>query len=242
MAGRRPLVGVMPLYDEERESLWMLPGYNDGITRAGGIPLMLPLGHDADVVGRLADAMDGFLFTGGHDVDPALYGETDAMGCCEVCPERDAMEKAFLAAALGRDRPVLGICRGIQVLNVLLGGSLYQDLPAQHPSRVDHHQRPPYDRPVHAVDLVPGSPLQELLGKDRLPVNSYHHQAVKELAPSLRPMAFSADGLVEAVWLPGKRFVWAVQWHPEFSHMVDADSRKIFARFVAACADVSAAR
>lgn len=115
-----------------------------------------------------------------------------------------------------------------------LGGSLYQDLPAEHPSDVRHHQSPPYDHPAHTVSLIDGTPLWNLLKKETLRVNSYHHQAVKLLAPNLRPMAYSADGLVEAVWLPSARFLWAVQWHPEFSYRTDADSRNLFECFIEA--------
>ena len=136
---------------------------------------------------------------------------------------------------LAADKPVLGICRGIQFLNVHLGGTLYQDLPAEHPSAANHHQTPPYDAPVHSVTLTAGSPLWALLGKDTLAVNSLHHQAIKTLAPGLAAMAVSEDGLTEAVCLPDKRFVWAVQWHPEFSFRVNEDSRKIFKAFVGAC-------
>ena len=132
-------------------------------------------------------------------------------------------------------KPVLGICRGIQFLNVHLGGTLYQDLPAEHPSAANHHQTPPYNAPVHSVTLTADSPLWALLGKDTLAVNSLHHQAIKTLAPGLAVMAVSEDGLTEAVCLPDKRFVWAVQWHPEFSFRVNEDSRKIFKAFVGAC-------
>lgn len=130
---------------------------------------------------------------------------------------------------------MLGICRGIQFLNVHLGGTLYQDLPAEHPTAANHHQTPPYDVPVHSVTLTAGSPLWTLLGKDALAVNSLHHQAIKTLAPGLAAMAVSEDGLTEAVCLPDKRFVWAVQWHPEFSFRVNEDSRKIFKVFIESC-------
>ena len=137
---------------------------------------------------------------------------------------------------LEQGKPVLGICRGLQLINVALGGSLYQDLPTQHPSSVCHRQPAPYDQPIHLVELIPNTPLQKCLGKDELPVNSCHHQGIKELASGLQPMAYAKDGLVEAVWKPGSRFVWAVQWHPEFSHKVDENSRKIFRAFVKAAA------
>ena len=133
--------------------------------------------------------------------------------------------------------PVLGICRGIQLINALMGGTLYQDLPTEYSSQTEHHQSPPYDVPCHEVRIVEGSPLFLLLGKSTIGVNSYHHQAVKRLAEGLSPMAYSEDGLVEAVQAQGKRFIWAVQWHPEFSYMKDADSRKIFREFVRCCAE-----
>ena len=115
-----------------------------------------------------------------------------------------------------RSKPVTWICRGLQLINAALGGSLYQDLPTEHPSSICHRQPAPYDQPIHQVELVPDTPLQKCLEKDELPVNSCHHQGIKELASTLQPMAYAQDGLLEAVWKPGSRFVWAVQWHPEF--------------------------
>ena len=133
------------------------------------------------------------------------------------------------------DKAVLGICRGIQYLNAMLGGSLYQDLNVQHPSKTEHHMEPPYDRVIHQVQIIDGTPLHQLLQVTELGVNSYHHQAVKTLAPLLTVMAESEDGLVEAVYMSEKSYVWAVQWHPELSYQTDKYSRKIFESFVAAC-------
>ena len=212
----------------------MLPGYLEGLEQAGAIPIVLPLPEDLDDLPQLVSLCDGLLFTGGQDVSPALYGEAPKPTCGEVCPARDRMEQTLLHLALERDLPVLGICRGIQFLNAVLGGTLYQDLPTEYPFQTQHHMPPPYDRAVHTVTLQPGTPLAELLGTEHIGVNSYHHQAVKTLAPCLTEMAWSEDGLIEAVCLPGKRFVWAVQWHPEFSFRVDEHSRKIFGAFVAA--------
>ena len=224
----KPVVGVMPLWDDEKDSLWMLPGYLEGIRQAGGLPIVLPLTEDVGELEQLAGLCDGFLFTGGHDVSPALYHEEPLEGLVDCCQIRDAMEGTVLQMALDRDLPVLGICRGIQFINAFLGGSLYQDLPSQHPSEIEHHQAPPYDVPAHAVALVEGSPLRRCLGVERLPVNSYHHQAVRRLAPGLEAMACAPDGLTEAAYMPGKRFLWAVQWHPEFSYKTDEYSRRIF--------------
>lgn len=228
----RPRIGVIPLVDEERESYWMLPGYLEGVMEAGGLPVMLPLTADRDVLEQIAGQWDAFLFTGGQDVSPAVYGQQALPVCGERCYLRDDMERTLLSLALERDKPVFGICRGIQLINAALGGTLYQDLPTQAASDVEHHQAPPYDRPVHQVTLVEGTPLYALLDKRVLSVNSYHHQAVRELAPGLRAMAYSTDGLVEAVYAPEKKYLWAVQWHPEFSFRTDPDNKKLFQSFV----------
>lgn len=230
----KPLIGLIPLVDEKKDSLWMLPGYMDGITAAEGIPVILPLTDDEDTVLKLLDTVQGILLTGGHDVDPAVYGSDAIPECGAVSRERDSMESLVLKHALEKDMPVLGICRGIQFLNAYLGGSLYQDLHSERPSDTEHHQKAPYDIPVHKVDIMEDSSLYRLLDLKSLSVNSYHHQAIREKAESLKTMAVSEDGLTEAVEMPDKRFVWAVQWHPEFSFRTDINSRKIFEAFVGA--------
>ena len=141
------------------------------------------------------------------------------------------MESSLLQAVLRTDKPILGICRGIQFLNAALGGTLWQDILSQHPSEVIHRQPKPFNTPIHPVSLS-GS-LRELLGKERSMVNSHHHQAVKDLAPGLSPMAVAPDGIVEAVEMTsGSRFFWAVQWHPELLFDKDPDSLAIFQHFV----------
>lgn len=229
------VIGLIPLVDDERASYWMLPGYMEGIEAAGGLAMMLPLTTDREDIERLCALCDGFLLTGGHDVSPEVYGAARTAACGACSPRRDAMERAVLDYALAADEPVLGICRGIQFINAALGGTLYQDLPTEHPSKTEHHQNPPYDVPVHGVRILEGTPLRTLLEAEALRVNSYHHQAIRTLAPCLTPMAVSEDGLIEAVCLPEKRFVWGVQWHPEFAYRSDASARKIFSAFVCAC-------
>jgi len=236
---RKPVVGVIPLYDDEKESLWMLPGYFDGIRDAGGLPIMLPLEVSSEDALQAYTLCDGLLFTGGHDVDPALYHEEIRPTCGGLNPARDALEETLFRRAFLDDLPVLGICRGIQLINALMGGSLYQDLPtefhSEHP--VEHVMQLPYDRACHTVELVKGSPLAKRVGQDVLGVNSYHHQAIRRLAGGLTPMAYAPDGLMEAVCCEEKRFLWAVQWHPEFSYRVDSSSALIFHSFVEACGD-----
>lgn len=228
----KPLIGVIPLVDTEKESYWMLPGYMNGLLQSGGMPVMLPLTADRSALRQFAGELDGFLFTGGQDVSPDIYGESPLPACGESCDLRDDMERALLTFALEQDKPILGICRGIQLVNAALGGNLYQDLPSQHPSNIEHHQSPPYDKPVHTVKIVENTPLYSLLGKSEIQVNSYHHQAAKALAPGLLPMAYSPDGLVEAVYAPDKKHVRCVQWHPEFSYLSDENSRLIFENFI----------
>lgn len=244
----RPMIAVTPLMDYGRDSLWMLPGYMDAVLRAGGTPVMLPLTDDADVVGQCAERFDAFLFTGGPDVgpsvgaDPATDSATDDMddatGRSEaLSPERDRMESLLLPAVMRLDKPILGICRGIQFINRFLGGTLWRNLPTEHPGGVEHHMDPPYDVFGHTVTLASGTPLAELFaGQREIAVNSYHHQAVREPAPGLRVMATAPDGVIEAVWRPASRFLWAVQWHPEFLYRVDPRSQAIFDTFVRAAA------
>ena len=231
----KPVIGLLPLWDDDKDSLWMLPGYMDGIRQAGALPLMLPLTEDRDEINQLVALCDGLLFTGGHDVSPELYHETPLANLISACKPRDIMEFKLLHIALAADKPILGICRGIQLINAALGGSLFQDLPLQRPSSVDHHQTPPYNIPVHDINIKKNTPLHDLLQRDILAVNSYHHQAIKILAPDLDVMAFSSDGLIEAVYMPSHKFVWAVQWHPEFSYLTDSCSRAIFSKFTEAC-------
>ncbi|ADY55356.1 peptidase C26 [Syntrophobotulus glycolicus DSM 8271] len=227
-------IGVIPLWDEDKNSIWMLPGYLDGIIAAGGCPVILPLTDDDQIIRQLAAAYDGFLFTGGHDVSPALYHQAKSDQCGFVVEIRDSMESQLLTRLIDLDKPVFGICRGIQMLNVLLGGSLYQDLNTQFPSTIQHKQLPPYDTPAHRLEIAKDSPLHDLLRKDAIHVNSYHHQAIHTISPQLTVMAAAPDGLAEAVCLPAKKFVWAVQWHPEYS-LPDESSKQLFSAFVDAC-------
>lgn len=231
----KPMIGLVSLYDETKESYWMLPGYAQGLEEAGAIPVVLPLTTDPESLRRFAETFDGFLFPGGHDVDTALYGQTPSEKCGIFCPERDNMEKEFFPLALAAGKPLLGICRGIQLFNVMLGGDLYQDIPTECPSQVEHHETPPYDKVAHQVHIEEGNPLFEAVGAREMGVNSYHHQGIKNLGKGLKVAAKAPDGMVEAVYLPDHKFALGVQWHPEFSRLSDGNSRKIFRAFVQAC-------
>ena len=210
----------------------MLPGYFDVLTEAGALPVMFPLTADRGQMKQLIDMCDGIMFTGGQGVSPELYGENPVPQLGETCIGRDRMEQIALEYAMAQNKPILGICRGIQLINAVLGGTLYQDLPTMHPSDISHRQERPYDMPAHEVTLIPDAPLMKLSGKGRLQVNSCHHQAIKDLAADLTAMAVSPDGLIEAVYARNQKFLWAVQWHPEFSFRKDPVSIEIVRAFV----------
>ena len=231
----KPIIGLMPLFDDEKDSYWMLPGYMEMLQRAGAFPIMLPLTENEDELNESVLICDGLLFTGGHDVNPVIYGSKPGSHCGATCTLRDEMECRLLDIALARDVPILGICRGIQILNVYFGGDLYQDLETEYSSEVSHHMQPPYDRVAHRVEVLPDTILSDIIGAGKHSVNSYHHQAVRTPAESVTVMAVSEDGLIEAISAKHKSFVVGVQWHPEFSYKNDEDSRKLVQAFVDVC-------
>lgn len=231
---KKPMIALMPLYDDEKNSYWMLPQYMKMIEQAGGLPVMLPMSDDHIILRQIAETFDGFLFIGGHDISPHLYHQEAMIQCGQICSCRDDMEKELFHLVYQMNKPMLGICRGIQLFNVLLGGTLYQDLPSQRKSLINHHQLPPYDKPQHNNTIIKGTPLYDLLAVEKLQVNSYHHQAIQELSPLLKEMAFSEDGLIEAIYQPDKKYLWAIQWHPEYM-MHDQSSQLIIAEFIKKC-------
>lgn len=231
------IIGVTPLYDRAAGNIWMLPEYLDAIREAGGVPIVLTPTADETELAAIVTACDGFVFTGGHDLDPSIYGEEILPCCGELSPERDDLETRLLTLLLKEDKPVLGICRGLQLINACMGGTLYQDLPRQFrpadgAEAVCHKQGKPYSAPTHTVAVQSGTLLADCLKCHReLKVNTLHHQAIKDLASGLYPSAIAPDGIVEAVECPNKRFFVGVQWHPEYLPSNDI-SRQIFTRLV----------
>jgi putative glutamine amidotransferase len=189
--------------------------YVRAVEDAGGLPLAALTGPP-EAASALLDRVDGLLLTGGGDVDPACYGQPRHRTTSLVYPERDAFEIALLRGAIERDRPLLAICRGVQVLNVALGGTLVQDIPSEVPGSVDHHPGGRRWAEAHRVQVVPGTLLHRILGEGPVAVNSIHHQAVRDLGRGTRVCARSeGDSLVEGLEVPDRRFVLGVQWHPE---------------------------
>jgi putative glutamine amidotransferase len=190
--------------------------YARSLEGAGLIPLIVPPLNDPTRVGEILDSAGGLLLTGGEDVNPELYGATPHPKLGEIQRERDATELALLKAARDRGVPVLAICRGIQLLNVAYGGTLYQDLPSEHPSSVNHDSEKSRDSRTHDVTITPGTRLAAATGATTMAVNSYHHQAVRQLGDGLRVTAVAPDGVIEGVEVDDPAWwVLSVQWHPE---------------------------
>lgn len=229
----KPLIGVTPQWDAEQQRMWMRPNYMDCIFAEGAVPVLFPVTDNEEDIRRLVGSVDGVLLTGGPDIDPALFGEEPLEGApFNHCPVREKLDMAVFRIANELGKPVFGICLGMQIINVALGGTLWQDIPLQHPNRKVHQQPKPYDVPFHEVTLIEGTPMQKLLGTDRIRVNSCHHQAVKDLAPELTLCAVSEDGVTEAFCRENGSFIWGVQWHPEHTRLTDGYSQKLFGPFI----------
>jgi len=160
---KKPVIGVIPLWDDEKNSVWMLPAYLEGLQEAGALPVVFPIDATEDDMQQLYELCDGFLFTGGHDIDPKYYGQEMTELCGAPCVRRDTLEAGIFRLAFAGKKPMLGICRGSQVFNVFLGGTLYQDLPSQKPDVLPHRMTPPYNQVIHTVKLAEGGLMHRLL-------------------------------------------------------------------------------
>lgn len=214
--------------------------YVQAIIQAGGLPLLIPLGLPTTALDELLSHLDGVLFTGGGDLDPTLYGAGAHPTIHGVDPERDRVELYLARQVVRRGTPFLGICRGLQTINVALGGTLYSDIHAGQPGARQHacFDDAPRHFLAHTVQVAPQSRLAEILGVSECQVNSGHHQAARQPGAGLHPTAFAPDGVIEALELPEHPFGLAVQWHPEWlTHL--PEMRALFAAFLQAAQEAA---
>lgn len=206
--------------------------YCGAVARAGGLPLPLP--HEPELAGAYLERIHGLIVTGGaFDVDPALFGATSRHATVTLKTRRTEFELAMVRGALDRDMPILGICGGQQLLNVALGGTLIQHIPDEVAGSLAHEQPNPRDEPGHEVELVAGSRLAAIAGTLRIPVNSAHHQAVKNVASGCIVDAVAPDGVIEGIEDPRRAFCIGVQWHPEFT--ISPADAALYRAFIEAC-------
>lgn len=238
-----PLIGVItdqkPVGASNRPFIGSYPDYLDCVAAAGGLPVLIPLGLPADALRGIFERLDGVLLTGGADVAPALYGETVVHEkVYGISPLRDEAEIQVSRWAAEDDVPLFGICRGHQVVNVALGGTLVVDIPSQIDTAIPHDfpDGTPLDIYAHPVAIVPGSHLAGIVGAVDLTVNSWHHQSVRKAGQDLIVSAHAPDGVVEATERPGARFLLTVQWHPEKLYATDPAMAALFRAFVEAAA------
>lgn len=243
----RPLIGVatqtLPGVVGERPPCWIMgQRYVEALRSSGALPVLLPLlPHDPDGMKELFTRLDGVFLTGGVDVDPSRYGEEKHPLCGTTDADRDAIELMLLDHAIAVGKPVLAVCRGVQILNVARGGTLYQDVTAQVPAAMKHDHFPTPSNPsrtylAHDITVAAGTRLAAILGEAVVPVNSMHHQAIKDLAAGLRPTAYAPDGIIEAVEGTNGQYLVGVQWHPEELTESQPGMRRLFTSFVEAAA------
>ena len=216
-----PIIGITTYNDLNLQgfpSVILLRAYVSAILNAGGTPVLIPSGLPEEAGNAIFNKLDGILFTGGGDISLDHFSGIDHPSITNVDNDRDLLELSLAHAAIHNNKPFMGICRGLQLLNVVLGGTLYTHIAAQKKDPIKHDYYPdiPRDFLAHTVRIIPKSKLSKIIGSDEIEVNSLHHQGLKDLADDLQPCAFAPDGLVEAVELPGHKFGIAVQWHPEW--------------------------
>ncbi|KLU59933.1 putative glutamine amidotransferasec [Peptococcaceae bacterium CEB3] len=234
----KPLIGVTStkiLLNSPYYGAYVAEGYFTGIAQAGGIPLIIPLVEEADVWRDIIEHVDGLIFTGGLDIHPQFYGEGLHPQIGELYPLRDRQEIAAARYALEIDKPVVGICRGCQILNVAKGGSLYQDINSQCQGTYLHTQTAPRDEGSHYVEIGEDSRLYEAFGVRSLFTNSFHHQAIKELAAGFRKVAQAKDGVIEGFESMEHTFVMGIQFHPEMMWHSHTEMFRLARYFVDYC-------
>lgn len=227
----KPIVGIFAEIDATR-ALSVAYDYAHAIEIAGGIPMVLPYIEDADTIRDVVSICDGFLFSGGEDICPSTYGCEKGEKCGEIQEHRDRLELSLFPEILRANKPILGICRGLQFINVALGGTLYQDIPSELDTDIEHSQSEDRYCFSHSANVVADTPLALLAKRERIRINSFHHQSIKALGRGLVAMAHSDDGVVEAIYSTDAPYIRGYQWHPERLIAKDDVSKAIFNDFI----------
>lgn len=223
---KRPIIAILPSIDNGRMAL--SPNYLNALWDHGALGCILEVTEDINKISEYAEMFDGFIISGGVDIDPKYYGEEIKFDNVKTDPARDGFESVAVKEFYKTGKPILGICRGLQALNAFLGGTLYQHIDG-------HRQEEAGQVQTHSVDVVDGSMLHNITGEKTLMVNTFHHQNIKDLAPSFVVDAYSYDGYIEAAHDREHMFCLGVQWHPEMYRKNDAAMEKLFERFVSEC-------
>lgn len=234
---KNPIIGISMFSDSQNEVNSKLSYYLDAAKDLGGIPIIFPILKEKNQIDKLIGICDGFIITGGNDVNPSLYKEDIKPYCMNLDKERDYSERILLEELIKYDKPLLAICRGFQILNVILGGSLYQDVDIDifNGNRANHRQEDKIFQEAHSIKIKKDTLLYEIVKKDIIGVNTLHHQAIKCIGDSVIPSGITDDGLIESYYVKGKKFFLGVQWHPELLYKNYEDHRKIFKAFIEAC-------
>lgn len=234
----KPVIGITAAFDFEKATSNLKDDYYEAIIQCGAVPVLIPVTEEKSVWVEYLDICDGIILSGGPDVDAGYFGQNNMPYSREISPVRDSMELFLVQQALSVNKPLLGICRGIQVLNIAAGGSIFQDIYAENNSEnklIQHNQLAPRWHQIHSIGIVNNTCLHGVFRRENLKVNSFHHQAVREVAPGFIINASSEDGIIEAISNENKKFALGVQWHPENLWRKDKNHLKLFERLVAVC-------
>ena len=230
----KPIIGLLAEVEDTCYS-GVRNAYVSAIECAGGLPLLIPYVTDGATISEYVSLSDGIFFTGGADIDPSIYGEMPSPNLGKLQKRRDELEMRIFAEAIKTRVPILGICRGMQMINVALGGTLFQDIPTEYDTPIKHKQIEGDFEPSHSVNITVGTPLAAIIGCEKMCANSFHHQALKRVGEGLCVMAHADDGMIEAVYLEDHPYLLAYQWHPERLFDRDGFNYAIFRDFIEAC-------
>lgn len=240
----KPIIAVTMNYESHNSigSMQIGESNTNAIIDHGGIPILLPVHTDSAFINAILDHVDGVYFTGGVDISPLAYGEDPLKDLGSLSMERDCFEIALYQESIKRHLPILGVCRGHQLINVAAGGSLYQDIYWQKPTDHLHLQSMPGKNKFHNVTVVEDTRLHQLFGQTKIQTNSFHHQAVKDLASGFIASAFASDGMIEAIEYVGDLFILGIQWHPELMYRHHNEFPAIYEAFITAARNAKKAK